>query len=109
MTSILLVVVDVDLGLLPLAGRDLAVEHDVNLAVRAVLHLRKLEVGHDQAAEAGGTPDVTTLAAEVGTVGVEHVRGQEDAGDLHDVVGGATDSGGQGTKTDGGGLADDDP
>jgi hypothetical protein len=73
MASILLVVVDVDLGLLPLAGRDLAAEHDVDFAVRAVLHLGQLEVGDDQAAKTGSAPDVATLAAEVGTVGVEHV------------------------------------
>ena len=109
MTSILLVIVDVDLGLLPLAGRDLTVEHDVNLAVRAVLHLWQLEVGDNQAAETGGAPDVTTLAAEVCTIGVEHVRGDEYAGDLHDVVGGATNSGGQGTETDAGGFSDHHP
>ena len=108
-TRSLLVVVDVDLRLLPLAGGDFATEHDIDLAVRAILHLGELEVGDDQAAEASGTPDVTALAAEVGTVGVEHVRGQEDAGDLDDVVGCTADSGGQGTETDGGGLTDNDP
>jgi hypothetical protein len=54
-----------DLSRRPLAGRDLAVEENVNLAVTAVLHLRQEEVCHNEAEEAGTRPDVTTLAAKV--------------------------------------------
>ena len=60
----LLIIIDIDLGLLPLACRDLALEHDVNLAVRSALHLRKEEVCSDETGETGTTPDVTTLATD---------------------------------------------
>lgn len=63
--SHLLVVLHIDLGLLPLASRYLAVEHDVDLAVGAALHLRQPEVCADQAEQTSATPDVTALAAEV--------------------------------------------
>jgi len=46
----LLVVVDVDHGLLPLPGRHLTLEQDVDLAVGATLHLGKEEVGGDETA-----------------------------------------------------------
>lgn len=64
----LLVIVDVNDGLLPLAGRDLALEHDVNLANGASLHLRDVEVCKDETDETSGTPDVTALAAQVDTL-----------------------------------------
>ena len=60
----LLVVVDVDGHLLPLAGRDAAVEHDVDLAVRAALHLRQAKVRDDQTEKAGTAPDVAALATD---------------------------------------------
>jgi len=69
----LLVVVDVDVRLLPLASRDVAREHDVDLAVRSALHLRQAKVCDDQADEGGGTPYEAALAAEVATRGVQHV------------------------------------
>ena len=50
----------------PLASRHLALEQDVDLAVGSVLHLGQVEEGREEADEAGGTPDVTTLATEVG-------------------------------------------
>ena len=62
----LLVVLNIDDSLCPLAGWDLALEQDVNFAVRAVLHLGQEEVCHDEAEETSSTPDVTALAAEVG-------------------------------------------
>jgi hypothetical protein len=63
-TEYLLVVVDVDLGLGPVARRNLALEHDVNLAVRSTLHLRHAEVCSDKTDEASGAPNVTTLATD---------------------------------------------
>lgn len=59
---------DIDDGLLPLAGLDLALEQNVDLSVRSVLHLRKPDECHDQADETGTRPDITTLATEVGTL-----------------------------------------
>lgn len=64
----LLVVVDVDDGLLPLAGLDLAPEEDVDLADGAALHLGKPDPGHDEAHEARRAPDVTALATKVDTL-----------------------------------------
>ena len=64
----LLVVVDVDNRLAPLASRNLALEHDIDLTVGPTLHLRDVEVRHDEAHKASGTPDVTTLAAKVTTL-----------------------------------------
>ncbi len=60
--SCLRVRVDIDIHLLPLAGRDLALEHDVDLAVGAILHFRQEEVGRDQADESRGAPNVAALA-----------------------------------------------
>lgn len=60
----LLVVVDIDLGLLPLAGRDAALEHDVDFAVRAVLHFWQTPPCNDQAYECCGTPYVTASALD---------------------------------------------
>lgn len=59
----LLVVIDVNVRLLPLASWDLALEHDVNLAVGSVLHLGQLKVGGDQAEQTRRTPNVTALAS----------------------------------------------
>jgi hypothetical protein len=64
----LLVVADVDDGLLPLAGRDLALEENVDFSVRSVLHLRKPDVGTEQTEGTSSGPDVTTLATKVGTL-----------------------------------------
>jgi hypothetical protein len=60
--------VNVDDGLLPLAGLNLALEENVDLSVRSVLHLRKPDVCHDQADESGTSPDITALATEVGAL-----------------------------------------
>ena len=62
--SHLLVIVDIDNSLLPLPGGDLALEQDVDLAVRPALHLGQEEVGGDEAEEAGGAPDVAAFAAD---------------------------------------------
>jgi hypothetical protein len=82
----LLVVVDVDDRLLPLASRDLPSEHDVDLAVTAVLHLRKLEVGDDQTSQTGGAPDVTTFSTKIAANRVKHVACEEDARYFYDVI-----------------------
>jgi hypothetical protein len=62
----LLVVLDVDHSLLPLASRDVALEQDVDLAVGSVLHLRHKEVCHDETEETSSSPDVSALSAKVG-------------------------------------------
>lgn len=61
----LLVVVDINLCLGPLASWNLAPEQNVNLAVGTSLELWQEEVCSDQAEETSGTPDVTALAAEI--------------------------------------------
>lgn len=62
----LLVSVELDDSLLPLAGRNLALEEDVDLTVRTTLHLRQEEVRHNETEETSASPDVTALSAEVG-------------------------------------------
>jgi hypothetical protein len=62
----LLVVVDIDVSLRPLASWDMSLEHDVDLAVRPTLHLRQEKVCHDEAKEPSTGPDIAALAAEVG-------------------------------------------
>lgn len=64
----LLVVLHIDLCLLPLASRDLALEHNVNLTIGSSLHLRQVEVCRDQADETSGTPDVAALTTKVSTL-----------------------------------------
>jgi hypothetical protein len=61
----LLIIVNIDDSLGPLACWNLAVEQDVDLAVRSVLHLRQEEVCENEAEETSATPDVTALATEV--------------------------------------------
>lgn len=64
----LVVILDIDNSLLPLASGHLAVEQDVNLTVRSALHLRQEEVCHDEAEETSAAPNVAALAAEVGAL-----------------------------------------
>lgn len=64
----LVVVLDIDDRLLPLASRHLAVEQDVDLTVRSALHLGQVEEGHDEAEETSATPNVAALAAKVCTL-----------------------------------------
>ena len=64
LTPSLLVVVDVDDLLLPVPSIDLALEQNVDLTVRASLHLREMEVCRDETQEACSAPDVTALAAD---------------------------------------------
>lgn len=105
----LLVVVDVDGGVLPLAGGDVTVEENVDLSVGAVLHLGQPDVRRRQTDKSRGGPDVTGPAGQVGTLGVEHPGGQVDAGDVDNVVRGTTDAGGERPEADGRRLSDDDP
>ena len=58
----LLVIIDIDLGLLPVTSVNLALEQDVDLTVRSALHLRNTEVSGDKTDETSAAPDVTTLA-----------------------------------------------
>jgi hypothetical protein len=44
----------------------MALEENVDLAVRAALHLRQEEVCHDETEETGSGPDITALSTEVG-------------------------------------------
>lgn len=64
----LLIIVHVNFRLLPLASRDATVEHDVNLTVRATLHLRQVEECRDQADQSSSAPDVTALATKISTL-----------------------------------------
>ena len=78
----LLVVIDVNDSLRPLASWDLALEHDVDLAVGTSLHLRKLVVRRDQAEEAGSAPNVAAFASNCSvSVIVRYLLrgGEEDA------------------------------
>lgn len=61
----LLVVLNIDHSLLPLASRDVTLEQDVNLAIGSTLHLRQEEVRQKKANKTGSTPDVAALTAEV--------------------------------------------
>ena len=61
----LVIILNIDDRLLPLASGHLAVEQDVDLTVGPALHLGKVEVGHDEAEKTGATPNVAALAAKV--------------------------------------------
>lgn len=61
----LLVGLDIDNSLCPLASRNLALEQNVDFAVGSVLHLRQEEVCHDETKETCASPDVAALATEV--------------------------------------------
>lgn len=63
MLKCLLIIVDINLSLLPLAGWNLALEHNINLAVRTTSHLRKLEVRDNKTEQSSTTPDVPAFAA----------------------------------------------
>lgn len=64
----LLVVGGVDNRLLPLAGLDLALEENVDLAIGAVLHLGEPLPGHEGTNECCAGPDVSALATKVTTL-----------------------------------------
>jgi hypothetical protein len=84
-------------------------EQDIDLSERPILHFRNEHPRQDGAEEGGAGPDVAALAAQVPLVAVQHVAGEEDAGDVDQVVGAAADAGGERSEADGGRLADDDP
>jgi hypothetical protein len=107
--SHLIIVLDIDDRLLPLASRHMTREQNVDLTEGPMLHLRDPDPRHDGADEGGASPDVAALAAQVPLIRVEHVAGEEDARDIDQVVGTASDTGCQWPETNGGGLADDDP
>ncbi|KAG9873461.1 putative sugar transporter, partial [Aureobasidium melanogenum] len=102
----LLVIVDINVGLGPVTSINLALEENVNFTVRSALHLRNAEVCGDET-------DETNIRGKwkltVTLVGVKHVRGEENARDFDDVVGGTTDTGGKRAETDGRGFTNDDP
>jgi hypothetical protein len=78
----LLVITHINDSSLELPSGNLAVEQDVELAVRAVLELRQEEVRRDPADERGAAPDVAALACHVPAGGVEHLGGEVDHGYL---------------------------
>ena len=84
-------------------------EQDIDLSEGSVLHFRNEHPRQDGAEECSAGPDVAALAAQVPLVAVQHVAGEENAGDVDQVVGAAADAGGEGTEADGGRFADDDP
>jgi hypothetical protein len=104
----LLVSCNINFGLGPLAGRNLALEQNVNLTVGTALHLRQEKVCQHEAEETRTTPDVTALATEVGLllyvsnsndcrsrksyIRVKHVAREENAGNVYHVVGSATNT-----------------
>lgn len=61
----LLVIMNIDHRLRPLTRWHLTLEQNVDLTVRAALHLREEEVSCNQAEEASCAPDVSALATEV--------------------------------------------
>ena len=99
--SSLLVVVDIDDGLLPLASWYMTSEQNVDLTERPFLHLWDEQPRQNGADQGGSSPDVATLAAEVPLLSVEHVAGKEDARDVDQVVGTTSDTSRQWPKTDG--------
>lgn len=105
----LVIIIDIDDSLLPLAGRDPTLEQNIDLTEGSVLHLRDPNVRHDGAEEGSAGPDVSRLAADVPLVVVEHVTGEEDAGNVDQVVGATPNTSCQWSETHGRGLTDDDP
>lgn len=76
----LLVIVDIDDRLLPLASRKTTAEHNVNLTVRATLHLRKTPPGHNETEKGSAAPDVATLAADWKMLAREQRQGKQPRG-----------------------------
>lgn len=105
----LLIVLDIDDRLLPLASLNLSLKQNVDFAEGSVLHLWNPNPSHESADKGGGCPDVAALAAQVPLISVEHVAGKEDAGNIDQVVGTSSDTGCQRPETRGRCLADDDP
>ena len=64
----LVVILDIHDCLLPLAGRNSAVEKDVDLTIGSALHLRQEEVCQCEADETSASPDVTTFATKIGAL-----------------------------------------
>lgn len=96
----LMIILDIDDSLVELPGRHLAVEENVQLAVRAMLHLRQEEVCHDPADDSGAAPDIAALATKIPARRIEQLGSEVDHRNLGDVVSGATDSRAQGSQTD---------
>jgi hypothetical protein len=103
----LLVLPDINDSGLELPGGNLTVEQDIEFTVGAALELRKAEVRGHEADTGCASPDVTALASQIPAGGVEHLRREEDHGDLGNVVGGATHTGAQSTEANGRRLGDD--
>ena len=74
-SATLLIGIDVDFSLLPFAGWNLALEHDVNLTVGSILHLRQLKESDDEAPEAVSTVKAATEIKNAATA--THKAAQE--------------------------------
>lgn len=61
----LLIVVNIDDSLGPLASGYFALEQDVNLAIGSVLHLRQVDVCQGKADKTSTGPNVAALAAKI--------------------------------------------
>lgn len=90
-----------------LARRHTAVEQDVELTVRPVLHLWEGEVRNDEDDRGCAAPNVAGLARHIPPGGVEHLRRQIDGGYVSDVVRGAADASRERAKANTRGLGDD--
>jgi hypothetical protein len=64
----LLVVVDVNSRLAPLASLHMAVEENIDFAVGAALHFRQPDPGQQEADKASCAPNITAAAAQVDTL-----------------------------------------
>src|SRR5690554_7388467 len=90
------------------AGRGLG-HHLVDLLERETLGLRDEEVGEEQAADTGGTPDEEHLGTEIALTGVNHVGGDVADGEVPEPVGGGGEGNTLGTDGEREDLADNDP
>jgi len=107
--SALLIILDIDNGLRPLASGNVTPEQDVNLAEGPVLHLRDEHPREESTDEGSASPDVAALATQVPLVAVQHVAGKEDAGNVDQVVSTTSNTCCQRSETDGWCLTNDDP
>ena len=90
------------------AGRGLG-HHLVDLLERETLGLGDEEVGEEQAADTGGTPDEENLGTEIALTGVNHVGSDVTDNEVPEPVGGGGESDTLGTDREREDLADNDP
>jgi len=103
----LVVVLDIDDGLLELSRRDLAVEQNVQLAITPTLEFRQAKKCASETDSSSATPDISALACKIPTSRVQHLTGQVNHRNLRNVVRSATDSSGQSPQPHGARFGDD--